>query len=125
MTEYTNVLLGYSANDFFYVKAENNNEMPSANDCASLKPYDTNWDSSCNLTNYSSTSDNMLNCNHKELCKNKDKAVTLTQIQHNHIGSDQNYLDTKDAYNTAIVKTVNLGIGIIVLIGLIYTNRNI
>ncbi len=125
MTDYTNVLVGYSANDFFYVKAQNEGEMPSASDCADLKPYDAQWDISCNSTNYSSSNDNILNCNHKELCKNKDKAVVLNQLQHNHIGSDQNYLDTKEEYNTAIVKTVNLGIGIIVLIGLIYTNRNI
>lgn len=125
MTDYTNVLVGYSANDFFYVKAQNDGDMPSKGDCDGLNPYDTNWDTSCNLTNYGSSTDNIVNCNHKELCKNKDKAAALTKIQHNHIGSDQNYLDTKKEYNTAIVKTVNLGIGIILLIGLIYRNRNI
>jgi|LauGreSBDMM110SN_4_FD.fasta_scaffold43740_3 hypothetical protein len=125
MTDYTNVLVGYSPTDFFYVKAQQNNQMPSASVCTTLNPYDTIWDASCNSANYSSSDDNILNCNHKELCKNKDKAVALTHIQHNHIGSDQNHLDTKNEYNTAIVKTVNLGIGIILLIGLIYTNRNI
>jgi hypothetical protein len=120
------VVMNYSPNDFFYVKFDNENETSTINNsiCAPLKPYD-NWDNSCNIANYNNSSNNKIDCNLKELCKNKEKAEYLQSIQNTHNGSDQNYLDTKASYNTSLLRTFNLGIGIFIIIGLIYRNRNI
>ena len=129
----SNVVISYSPNDFFYVKfdeqAKNDGQNSSStiddNICSSLKPYET-WDASCNKTNYTiNTNDNKINCNLKELCKNKEKAEELMLIQNNHSGYEQNYLDTKDSYNTAFFRLFNLGVGIFIVIGLIIKNRNI
>jgi len=122
----SNVVLSYSPNDFFYVKfsEQNNNSILGNTDCEPLKPYE-NWDVSCNKDNYNVNTINKINCNLKELCKNKEKAEKLQTIQNNHNGSDQNYLDTNETFNTAFIKNVNLGIGMIILIGLFYKMRNI
>lgn len=122
----SNVLISYSPSDFFYVKFNQQEDTPTINNfvCNPLKPYDS-WDTSCNITNYNSDGNNKLNCNLKELCKNKEKAENLQRMQNTHYGYDQNYLDTTKSYNTELLRTFNLGIGIFIIIGLIYTNRNI
>jgi len=120
------VVISYSPNDFFYVKFDDQNNSYSIdnNMCNKLKPYEI-WDTSCNKNNYNYNGINKINCNLKELCKNKEKATELQSIQNTHSGSDQNYLDTKYSYNTAFLRTFNLGVGIFIIIGLIYKNRNI
>jgi len=123
----SNVVISYSPNDFFYVKfdEQNNSSTIDNNVCNPLKPYDI-LDTKCNTDNYNSNGTNdKINCNLKELCKNKEKAEELQLIQNNHSGSGQNYLDTKDSYNTAFLRLFNLGVGIFIIIGLIYKNRNI
>jgi len=122
----SNVVISYSPNDFFYVKfdEQNNSSTIDNNVCVPLKPYGI-WDTSCNKNNYNLNENNKINCNLKELCKNKEKAEEIQLIQNNHNGSGQNYLDTKDSYNTAFLRLFNLGVGIFIIIGLIYKNRNI
>jgi hypothetical protein len=122
----SNVVISYSPNDFFYVKfdEQTNSSTIDNNLCSPLKPYDS-WDTNCNTDNYNTSQNNKINCNLKELCKNKEKAEELQLIQNNHSGSGQNYLDTKDSYNTAFLRLFNLGVGIFIIIGLIYKNRNI
>jgi len=121
-----NVVISYSPNDFFYVKFDEQYETPTINNsvCEPLKPY-ANWDTNCNISNYNNSPNNKINCNLKELCKNKEKAENLQKMQNVHNGSDQNYLDITNTYNTALVRNINLGIGIFIIIGLIYRNRNI
>lgn len=122
----SNVVISYSPNDFFYVKFNEQNGSSGIDDtlCKDLRPY-SDMDNSCNVQEYGSSQSNKINCNLKELCKNKEKATELQVIQNNHSGSDQNYLDTKDSYNTAFLRLFNLGVGIFIIIGLIYKNRNI
>jgi hypothetical protein len=123
----SNVVISYSPNDFFYVKFDEQNNSSTIDNsvCKDLIPYDS-WDTKCNTDNYdSNVTNDKINCNLKELCKNKEKAEELQLIQNNHSGSGQNYLDTKDRYNTAFLRLFNLGVGIFIIIGLIYKNRNI
>ena len=120
----SNVVISYSPNDFFYVKFNEQNESYDIDDTL-CNDLNSNMDNSCNVTNYGFTQDNKINCNLKELCKNKEKATELQVIQNNHSGSYQNYLDTKDSYNTAFLRLFNLGVGVFIIIGLIYKNRNI
>jgi hypothetical protein len=120
------VVISYSPNDFFYVKFDEQNNISTIDNtvCAPLKPYE-NMNVDCNNQNYNSSEINKINCNLKELCKNKEKVEELQKIQNTHTGSDQKYLDTKYSYNTALLRTINLGVGICIIIGLIYKNRNI
>jgi hypothetical protein len=116
--------MNYNPNDFFYVKFDEKNDSSTLSNlvCSPLKPYDY-WDISCNIENYNIDNSNKINCNLKELCKNKEKVQYLQSMQNIHNGSDQNYLDAMSAYNTTLRRSINLGIGIIIVIGLIYSNR--
>lgn len=113
----TNIVVGYSPTDFFYVKAQELSIMPD--DCGSIT---TPTESQCNVDNYS---DNSYNCINAALCENKDTANLIGKLQNTHSGSDQNYLDTNQQYKLTLTNTINLGIGILILIGLIIQNRNI
>ena len=116
----TNIVVGYSPTDFFYVKAKENNTMPTKEDCSNASMVDVS--KTCNIDNYNN---NKYDCITAELCKNKDNVSLLSKLQNKHSGSDQNYLDTNQEYKMAFTQTINLGIGIILIIGLIAQNRNL
>ena len=116
----TNVVVGYSPNDFFYADAANRGLMPSDTVCASLKPYDQTWDVSCN----SWFSDNSGNCINKELCINKDKVQYLLKTENDHSGANEKYSNAQTSYQNVLLNTINLGIGVLFLIVIIFRNRN-
>jgi hypothetical protein len=114
-----NMIVGYSPHDFFYVDAENRNMMPSDEKCKELKPDDQKWNSECG----EHFKDNSGNCIAKELCKNREKAVFLQSLENSHSGSTEKYMNEKMNYDNVIMNTINLGIGILFLIVIIYKNQ--
>ena len=115
----SNVVVGYSPNDFLYIDATNRGIMPSEQQCASLNPYDQTWDVSC----VQFFSDFSGNCIRKELCKNKEKAIYLQDVQHGHSGVAEKYMNEKMNYDNVLMNTINLGIGILFLVIIIYKNQ--
>lgn len=117
-----NLLLSYSSNDFFYIKADVAGVMPTPEQCNNMDVYNVSWDLSCNSKNYS---DNAEQCMKKELCKNKEKVDTTDEIENKNNGANRKYLDTKSRYNYEFINTVNLGIGIILVTAFIIKNTNV
>jgi hypothetical protein len=113
----TNIVVGYSPTDFFYVKAQEISIMPD--DC---KTITTPSETQCSVDNYDA---NKIDCINAALCKNKSNAELISKLQNKHSGSDQNYLDTNQEYKLTLANSINLGLGILVLIGLIFQNRNL
>lgn len=113
----SDILIGYNKNDFFYVNAENNGEMPNSGMCDDLNVHDASWDISCNNTNFI---DNSANCLKKELCINKEYSNTIKSMQQTHSGSDEKYDNAKDVYDQTFAHTVNLGTGVVLLSILLY-----
>jgi len=87
----------YRPSDFLYPNIIKNNS-----DCA-------NVDITKDCTYYSGDD---AKCFELEVCKNKNYAEYLMSITHTHSGSEQRYEDVDKKYNTEIMNTVNLGIGI-------------
>ena len=115
-----NIILGYSPSDFFYVKAIENQHMPKVCDTY-LKNTNINGET-CNIENIKN---NLENCMNKELCINQQYVNKIYQLQNNHKGSDQKYLDTKQTYSDDLLNIVNLGIGIVIMITFIIKNNRI
>ena len=113
-----NVTVGYSPNDFFYADAIGQGVMPSDEECKKLDPYSHTWDISCNAW----FRDNSGNCIKRELCVNKDKADHLTSIENNHSTSVEKLMNEKMSYDNVLLNTINLGIGVIFLLVVIYKN---
>jgi len=107
------LIAAFSPNDFFFVKAQQGLlDRPMPKNCTTVlkatpadckkKPIPTS-------------------CVDAELCKNKKNANTLYSIQNQYGGSDQRYADVKTVYNDALFNSFNLGVGIIVATGFIYS----
>lgn len=118
------VTLGYSPNDFFYVDATNQGIMPDKEKCEALKPYDITWDVSCSPAPHM-FDDASFNCVQKELCINYDKASKIMEKENTHGGANKQYADVNLKYDIAFMDVINLGIGILFAIIIIYKNRNV
>jgi hypothetical protein len=105
------VVLGFSPNDFFFVKAEQTKEMPSKSKCDNLSE---NPPQNCDV---SPTQE----CMNYELCKNKSNANILYNLQNKYGGFDQKHSDGLSLYSDTLLNTFNLGIGIVIAMGFIYT----
>ena len=123
------LLVSFNKNDFWYnsTNADINHNLPSKNECELNSVQDSVlWDKTkCNKTSYT---DNNQDCVRRELCLNREYAEKLEKLQNNHIGADQNYLDTKQKYSYGFLQSVNLGVGIVGVVYIIfafYKNRNI
>ena len=112
-------LSGYNKNDFFYVKAFETGDMPSEEVCAGLGIHN-NWDISCNYTEFA---DNSMNCINRELCVNKEKAELLNNLSVRTNGAEEKYSNYKKVFDYTYTHTVNLTIGTVILLILIYRNR--
>lgn len=116
-----NVFVEYNPNDFFYVVATKERGGVEPN-CSSLPDIHNNpaWDVSCNSHNFENNQDQ---CVERELCINKENAAEIKKIQNHHNGSDEKYANTTLEYGGVVLNTINLGIGVIILGGLIYRFR--
>jgi len=115
-----NIVVGYSPNDFFYVTATNENNMPSDENCNNLNFNDKSWENKCNQENLM---DNIDDCINKELCKNKNKALKLSELENSSSGATEKYMNEKMNYDNTLMNTINLGIGIAFLLIIIYKNQ--
>lgn len=105
------VVIGFSPNDFFFVKAEQNRTMPSSSKCDNL------LDSPPPNCDSSPTPD----CINYALCNNKLNANVLYNLQNKYGGFDQKHEDGLNLYSDALFNTFTLGVGIVAAIGFIYT----
>jgi hypothetical protein len=114
------ITIAYSPTDFHYVMA--NEAVPTDTECQNTYttvlipdtdciPTDSNWNA------------NKDKCLKKELCKNKENAQRIQQIQNNHLGSDQIYNDTLTLYKNEYAKMVNLSVGILAIIAVIFYSK--
>ena len=101
-------LYGFNPQDFFWVSATA--EM-SAIDCPAM--LSTTPD--CTIAT------NAKACYGRELCKNKEYSEWLAKAQMAHTGADARYEDSRVAHNAQIMTAINLGIGIVGLIVVMYS----
>jgi hypothetical protein len=123
----TNTLIGYSPNDFLYVQAANNNTMPSSSRCSEIQ---NNFVVGNALIDTGNCSVNSLHfhdisnvCFEYGLCNNKDKASQLSNLENTHLGATEKNMNEKMNYDIVLMNTINLGIGIVFLLVVIYQNR--
>jgi hypothetical protein len=122
-----NIIMGYSANDFFYSQA--GALMPSDDDCKNKLGDDSplltggaTWTTLCNDANFM---DNSGNCIGRQLCINKDKVDFIEKNENSHMDAQKRNADMNIIYNRTVMDSVNLGIGILFVLFIIYRNRNI
>lgn len=106
------LIAAFSPNDFFFVKAEQSLlEQSMPKNCTTI----------LKSTPPSNCETNPGPCIDAELCKNQKNANTLYKIQNQYGGSDQRYADVKKVYDDTLFNSFNLGVGIIIATGFIYS----
>ena len=129
---FSDIVIGYNKNDFFYVTAEENGYMPSDSKCEEIMKNEVNFDYTniCRTNNEEQRDifnfeDNSTKCIKRELCINKEKTGKIDIVQNNHSGSEEKYKDYIKLFESTQLDTLNLGIGVAALIYFIYRTRNI
>lgn len=100
---------GYSPNDFYWVSVV---DKLNSLDCAA----ETKSAETINCGKSTITETQATTCYNSQLCKNKQLSEWLKDIQKTHSGSDIRYKDIRDTYTLEIRKSINLVLGIILMI---------
>lgn len=109
----TKIPIAFSPSDFFYLSV--GSDMPEDKWCDEIKSKPVN----CKKIN-----DTNLNiCYQQELCKNRSLADTIFVKRNTHGESDAKLRDIYSQYMNEYMKSVNLGVGIILSLVFVYYNR--
>lgn len=113
VTPTSQYVLSYNNNDFY----SNNKTLVDNLFLKKNTDLRTNCEKNSPYKTGNTKRDDVLN----ELCKNNKNYSKLKEIQTTHYASSGRYNDTTQYHNTEMIKSVNLGIGIIGLSLIIYT----
>jgi hypothetical protein len=110
-SENNQYIVAYNFDDFFWnsVNLNNGNTVPEICNNNNISDYCPTKNDSCI---------NFL----KETCTNYDNSKKIKQIQTHHSGANSRFADSTSFYNKEILKSMNLGVGIIYLSVMIYIN---
>jgi hypothetical protein len=121
MSEIKNITIAYNPNDFFYINASTSEDEKFFEKYPSYcetRLTNVNRDTCGNLSN--ATKEEASACYDKELCINVSNSIKINSIENNHDGADRRVNDMNINYNHEILKSYNLGIGIIGILTYFY-----
>lgn len=111
----SNVYVGYSPNDFFYADNPNDHYFPTPEECGNLLA--SNWKHS-HCTSW--FSDNSLNCIKREICLNQKNVNTISSVDNSHNSIYAKNTDNSSEFQDTFLNTINLGIGVLFVILMIF-----
>lgn len=132
MSHNDNIKIKFSGNDFFYVNAvmPGGEAEPTDDNCETLKTGNNVTRLSVDkcIINSRSDSDWLTDlsgdCYKKEVCQNKEKALKLNDLENNHSGRDQNFINSQNIYSLELRRSIALSLGLIILFGsIIYSKK--
>jgi len=132
------VTIAYNPNDFFYrtysvpdddcnLFLNNDASYSQCSSCYGLNitgnidaNKGTNGNTYINNCDIGFWNDMSKNCFKYQLCKNKKLATLANNMQNNYNGADERYANIKKEYDYAVLHTINIVTGIIILGGVTY-----
>lgn len=105
--------------------AFNNSDNTNCNDINrttyNRKDCSTSMNNNCSTLDKNKNEDvYIINCYENELCINKSNAKKINSLQTNHDGSSERRNDKNVDYNRELLRSYNLGIGIVGVGAMIY-----
>ena len=104
--------LSYDPYNFYY--STNRQDLPDEQKCSELIKQHEDGNLKCDKDG------KVEECYQYELCKNKNLANEMFEKRNNHLTSNASYEELHLKYNYAVLKTINLSVGIIGSIIFIY-----
>ena len=115
----TDTYIAFSPNNFFYADAMQvkSSFSPTNENCTKLK-------SKVFLCDHNNFKDTSFNCIGQEMCKNKELVDSIELTQNSGLINldNEKHSDDNLTYDNCLLKTVNLGIGIGILVYLSMTD---
>jgi hypothetical protein len=111
----SNVYVGYSPNDFFYADNPNDHYFPTPEECSNLLAE--KWKHSHCTAWFS---DNSMNCIKREICKNQQNVNSINAVDASHNSIYAKNTDNSTEFQDTFLNTINLGIGILFIILMIF-----
>jgi hypothetical protein len=112
------VAVTFNPNDYIYVGA--GDLMPTQQQCNDPNDgYIFIYDGSCN-PNSSLWADYSMNCYKKQLCLNEQYATQIMNMEMDHLGTNQNYMNLETLQMKEYLRMFNLGIGMVGLVAGIF-----
>ena len=114
-----NITVAYNPNDFFYMNAKNSEGAQAQNATGT----DTSHKEYCKVKKSAGCKSGAkgIACTYdKALCINEDNQIKINNLQLKHDGADERHGDINIYYNYELLKSYNLGIGIIGVSIMIY-----
>ena len=111
------VEIAYNPNDFYYVSSGLYDEIKDDKCPTYLKNKQT-WDTTCctdTLNKSSCATWNVSNCYEFELCKNKEYADIVNNLENNNGGADERQSNYNNKYQNEIIKTINISASILLI----------
>jgi len=109
-----NFELDYNLNNFY--SATNQNDLPKGWGCSILAD---SAKAGLDCTNDA----NLDKCYQHMLCINRDLVKNLYDKRNSHSTADEGYMNMVNKYNFAVLKTINLSVGIIASLVFIYYHK--
>jgi hypothetical protein len=104
-----NITVAYNPNDFYYMNAINSDGAPANNATGGTRSTHAAYCIAKRTTNCATDA-----CKYdKALCINEDNQKKINNLQLKHDGADERHGDINIYYNRELLKTYNLGIGIV------------
>jgi len=105
-----NITVAYNPNDFYYMNAKNSEGAPAKN-----APIDgsSTHEAYCKVKREAECSNDNACKYDKALCINEDNQIKINNLQLKHDGADERHGDINIYYNRELLKSYNLGIGIL------------
>jgi hypothetical protein len=111
----SNVYVGYTPNDYYYMDTVGKDYYPTTEECTTLLSIP--WgDSSCSAW----FSDNSLNCIKQQICLNKNNVSAINSVDASHNSTFGKNINNNEDFQNTFLNTINLGIGILFIIFVIF-----
>ena len=112
--------LAYNPNDFYYTTS---GMTPSDSVCSNYLNNKADWDNKCcittndkrNISKCPYWNDVSNNCYEYELCKNKEYANLVNNLENNNAGASERHNNYQKQYQNDLLKTINISASIVII----------
>jgi hypothetical protein len=109
------VEIAYNPNDFYYIASGVYNDIKETQ-CHNFLNDNIIWETNCkNATGKTWNDDLSLNCFQFEVCKNKNYADLVSNLENNSSGANERNSNLRNQYHNEIIKTINISASILLI----------
>uniref|UniRef100_A0A6C0JY14 Uncharacterized protein n=1 Tax=viral metagenome TaxID=1070528 RepID=A0A6C0JY14_9ZZZZ len=110
------VEIAYNPNDFYYVSSGKYDDIKDV--CPAYLSNKPLWESDCCIDKPDKSTCpnwNKTKCYEYEVCKNKEYADLVNNLENNNGGTDERLRNLQSQYQNEVMKTINISAGVLLI----------